>query len=425
VAKPKSASDPRSDVAKDRDRIVHSSALRRLQRKSQIFGSQTSDFFRTRLTHTLECAQIGRAIALAAPNADWGSVVEDPDDRADLVEAACLAHDLGHPPFGHNGEVALRDELHSRVGRLFEGNAQSFRVVTLLEPKTHGKPARGDDRWVGLNLTRTTLRAMTKYPWAENDDRVDAEHPKFSVYHDPLDEEVWEWVWDGATPARTLATSILDVADDIAYAAHDFEDGVWAGLIPLHDLLGREDALQPLAERLIKDGVFADEDAFQEAFFAMMGTIATSDWAKNPFDRSKHSRSYLKRFCAHQIEGFIRAVTDGDTFAPPTTATGQRLELLKTMARIWMIDRPDLRTKKFAQRQVIHDLFDGYLGDPGMLPSQEDLHEMTAAYLAAGDAPNVAHARYVCDHIAGMTDLYAVGVHDEMYRGSQTLQLIM
>ena len=389
-------------------------------------GSQSSEFFRTRLTHTIECAQIGRAIALAAKNADWDSVVDDHADRADLIEAACSSPRPGHPPFGHNGEVALQQQMDTLVSRLFEGNAQSFRVVSFIEPKTHGPVVTGGDRWVGLNLSRTTLKAMAKYPWAEDDPRVDRQHPKFSLYRDPLDEEVWRWVWDGANPAPTLATEILDVSDDIAYAVHDFEDGVWSGMIPLHDLLQRDEARAPLIERLVGTGKpFARENDLHTSFMAMMATVANRDWAKNPFDRSKHSRSYLKTFCADLIERLIEAVTRGQSFALPDPRTAQDLALLKALARIWMIDRPDLRTKKFAQRRLIAELFAGYMEEPEMLPSQVDLREAITLYQAMGQSDDVTRARYICDHIAGMTDLYAVGVHEEMHRASQTLQLIM
>jgi dGTPase len=153
----------RSPVAKDRDRIVHSGALRRLQRKSQIVGVQSDDFFRTRLTHTYECAQIGRGIALRSSKSDWKSVVQKFSDLPDLVEAACLAHDLGHPPFGHNGEQALQTMMARHAQGLFEGNAQSFRIVSNLELKY-----QDENRSYGLNLTRTTLKAILKYPWDEH-----------------------------------------------------------------------------------------------------------------------------------------------------------------------------------------------------------------------------------------------------------------
>lgn len=138
----------RSPVAKHRDRIIHCGAFRRLQRKSQIVGVQSSDFFRTRLTHTVECAQIARGIAQRSTATDGlDEVVEDVEHLPDLLEAAALAHDLGHPPFGHNGEEALRELMRKHAQGLFEGNAQSFRIVTSLEPKIQGPAPRGNSPW--------------------------------------------------------------------------------------------------------------------------------------------------------------------------------------------------------------------------------------------------------------------------------------
>jgi dGTPase len=233
----------RSEVVKDRDRIIHSSAFRRLQGKSQVFGAQTTDFFRNRLTHSLECAQIGHAIATRVGGAPWSPCASSLEDFATVVEAACLAHDIGHPPFGHNGEEALSGCLKANLdGHLFEGNAQSFRIVTYVEPKQFGEVKAGYERWLGLNLTRTTLKAIQKYPWIETDARVEEKTPKFSVFDDPDDHAYFDWVWGPETPAKTLATEIMDVADDIAYATHDLEDGVWSGMIPLYDLVGTDDA---------------------------------------------------------------------------------------------------------------------------------------------------------------------------------------
>ncbi|MCW2926369.1 MAG: deoxyguanosinetriphosphate triphosphohydrolase, partial [Thermoleophilia bacterium] len=161
--------DPRPDVAVDRDRIVHSHAFRRLQRKTQIVGVHSIDFFRTRLTHTIECAQLGRALSMRLTDGSWAEVVDEQSHLPDLVEAACLAHDLGHPPFGHTGEEALDQLLRERWGMRFEGNAQSFRIVTLLEPKKYARLESPVGRPLGLDLTRATLRAMMKYPWRESE----------------------------------------------------------------------------------------------------------------------------------------------------------------------------------------------------------------------------------------------------------------
>lgn len=442
-----STSDQRSEVAKDRDRIVHSGALRRLQRKSQIVGAQTSDFFRTRLTHTLECAQIGRGVARSLPGAPWEEVVTEFDHFPDLVEAICLAHDLGHPPFGHNGELALQEEMRTHCNSLFEGNAQSFRIVTYLEPKTLGQTADNRDRWVGLNLTRTTLRSMCKYPLKETPAMRKKRHPKFGIYEDPLDEEVFSWMWDGdpATADRTLATEILDLADDLAYAVHDFEDGVWSGMIPLYALMEEDDQAVTALSRKVQDRdrdrkgkakLFPKREvelALNDLLAPLKSeaervrskvTVKSKHWAERPFDRSKESRANLKNFCAFLIGEVIEDVTSGGKFSPPSEDVQRRIDLLTGMAWVWMIERSDLATKRYAQRGVVKDLFDGYWKHPEMLPNQEEWQ----AIVEPGREDDVVwreKARTICDHIAAMTDLYAASVHREMYQAGQTLALQM
>ena len=215
-------SSARTEFERDRARILHSSALRRLGEKTQVLGPISDDFVRTRLTHSLEVAQVGRELGK-----ELGA---DPD----VVDAACLSHDLGHPPFGHNGERAL-DAAAASIGG-FEGNAQTLRVVTRLEPKVIGAggvPA-------GLNLSRATLDAICKYPWVKSGGPDLAKSTrKFSVY--PDDAPVFAWMRQGAPAGRRcLEAQIMDLSDDIAYSVHDMEDAVATRKLDPADLFDDE-----------------------------------------------------------------------------------------------------------------------------------------------------------------------------------------
>ncbi|HEY9394390.1 MAG TPA: deoxyguanosinetriphosphate triphosphohydrolase, partial [Nocardioides sp.] len=217
----------RTQFERDRARVVHAASTRRLAAKTQVVGPQADDFVRNRLTHSLEVAQVAR---------DLSRALNGPDSpQPDIAETAALAHDLGHPPFGHNGEKALNAWAADIGG--FEGNAQTLRLLTRLEPKVFGP----DGRSYGLNLTRASLDASCKYPWAEATGVADPSgRQKFGFYHDDVD--VFRWLRAGAPDRRLcIEAQVMDLSDDIAYSVHDFEDAVVNGYIDVEALGARVD----------------------------------------------------------------------------------------------------------------------------------------------------------------------------------------
>lgn len=276
--------DERSPFEHDRSRIIHSVAFRKLQGKTQIFEPQAADFMRTRLSHSIEVAQIGRGLAkrFGVPGS--------------LVEAACLGHDLGHPPFGHTGEEVLASKMEEHAG--FEGNAQTFRVVTHLEPK--------HKNYRGLDLCRATLLSLIKYPFRWNEATKDS---KF-LYRDDV-EAYEDWLFDGTNirlldapdprPPRTLPCQLMDWADDIAYSVHDLEDGIASGL--LRPSTWRSDQFMETVHRSTAEapGVWIDEDdpteqEISEKLEPLIDALAPSE-PEIPLDIIREvSRQYINEF---------------------------------------------------------------------------------------------------------------------------------
>ena len=281
----------RSAFERDRARVLHSASLRRLAAKTQVVAVGDADFPRTRLTHSLECAQIGRGI---------GSVIGcDPD----LVETACLAHDIGHPPFGHNGEMALADLAAACGG--FEGNAQTLRLLTRLETKVPG---------AGLNLTRASLDAIVKYPWPAPLDGPavpsigDAPAPpKFNYYAD--DAEVFGWIRQGAPDRRRcLEAQVMDWADDVAYSVHDVEDGLHAGLVTSAQL---HDASERTSVALVAQRFYCPPDSVTIAELTAVfdNLMALDCWPKS-FDGGPDALAALKNLTSELVGRFCVAAQD-------------------------------------------------------------------------------------------------------------------
>jgi dGTPase len=391
----------RSPFSRDRARVLHSAALRRLAGKTQVVGpgegAEISGIPRTRLTHSLEVAQIGSGIA------------EELGCDPDVVDTAGLAHDIGHPPFGHNGERAL-DEVAQACGG-FEGNAQTLRILTRLEPKVPS---------AGLNLTRASLDAATKYPWPRGPGIR-----KFGAYADDLD--TLAWVREGAPEQRRcLEAQVMDWADDIAYSVHDVEDGVRSGRISfgiLRDRTERAAVAELAAKHFSPEPVSALEDAAED----LLRLPLMAGFVQQPYDASLDAQVALKQLTSELVGRFATAAVAGtraiagdgvltryaaDLVVPPRVHA--EVALLKAVAVRYVMADPVRLRLQAEQREVLLELVEAIAaGAPNTLvgPLRED-------WRAAPD--DLARWRVVIDQVATLTDQQAYAWHTRLVPGRST-----
>ena len=376
----------RTEFMRDRARLIHSAALRRLAAKTQVAVPWENDFQRTRLSHSLECAQIGREFG--------ASLGADPD----LIDTACLAHDLGHPPFGHNGEAALA-EVAKEIGG-FEGNAQTFRILTRLEAKTYV-----EDRSVGLNLTRASLDACTKYPWSASENSK-----KFGVYQD--DQEIFNWMRQGAPKnVRTFEAQIMDWSDDVSYSVHDFEDAIVASQLSVPDI---DEDLAEISVILDRDYLKADSAEISSALERLQ---KLSCWPLG-FDGMHRDLAHLKDSTSQLIgrfvfesekatrakygEGDLRRF-DADLVIPREQQV--EVALLKAISAFYLIQAPEAQARYAKQRKVIYELVEMIDGAGAQVLDTVFLN----AWHTASSAD--ARLRVIIDQVASLTDPAAYALH--------------
>jgi len=364
VVEPESAT--RTPFARDRDRIIHCTAFRRLKEKTQVFVAHEGDHFRTRLTHSLEVAQIARSLATALGL------------DADLAETIALAHDLGHPPFGHAGEDELQVQMTGFGG--FDHNVQTFRVVTRLE--------RRYPRFDGLNLTWETLEGVIKHngPVADKLDK-----PSWSAiaeFDAEYDLRLGGWA--------SAEAQVAALADDIAYNNHDVDDGVQAGLFQLEELreiplIGPHVASATADYPACEPGILRLE-AVRRMIGAMVGDVLAE--TRRRAEAGNVASPEDVRTLGHALVAFSRDMVED--------LSALRAFLMERMYRHWRVNR----TRSQARR-MLAEMFHLFMAEPDVLPAEW--------YGRAQDRDDAGRARVVCDYIAGMTDRYAIEEHRKLF----------
>lgn len=420
--------DHRDPFQRDRARILHSAAFRRLQSKTQVMGSGQSDFYRTRLTHSLEAAQIGSGIT-AQLRCKYPELCQALFPATDsLIEAICLAHDIGHPPFGHGGEVALHYMMHKHGG--FEGNGQTFRIVARLEPFSEQH---------GMNLTRRTLLGLMKYPQTlakltqqpktcklTSHRQLKAEdwHPPKGLYCD--DAKIIDWVLSPLsvkdrilfqqikpskstkshqkTRFKSLDCSIMELADDIAYGIHDLEDAIVTGVVSQNDF--DQHVIEKLKE--------ADDPWLHEY---------SKSLTKKLFSEQHHLQKDAIGGLVNYLITAIELTNVNDTFtevnfdedllkfnATLPNVTKQVLQVFKDFVYEFVIKQTSIQRLEYRGQQIVMELFEALSSDPlRLLPSNSAKRWQQA--INNGDNAN----RVIADYIAGMTDEYATKLYQTLF----------
>jgi dGTPase len=441
---------------RDYARLIHSAAFRRLQGKTQLFPGKESDFFRNRLTHSLEVAQIAKSIAIRINSTE--SYFKQQPISTDLVETAALAHDLGHPPFGHNGEKAL-DQCMRDVGG-FEGNAQSLRILAKLE-KRQTRTARddiavsvldGSDNRAGLNLTYRTMASVLKYDNEipslrdENSDVVKG----YYYTESDLVRDIKKHLGVGSQPLKTIECSIMDVADDIAYSTYDLEDSFKARFLSPASMVAIDEPLaqkvaNEVSKRLRKsypeltndECEFDIEDVYLTLlmiFEEVFDTETLHEFSQGEWDeavtawlvaseavttsRDVTENGYYRSTLTSELVGsFIRSVQL--TFNPKLpllssvrldVETFKRLEVLKNYTFQALIMSPMLKVAEYRGRDIVSQIFSAIRRDEGHLLMPSDFQELYSQLREPAEK-----RRVICDFIAGMTDRYAVQFYGRLF----------
>lgn len=395
---PQKKGEVRSCFEVDRSRVIHSSSFRRLQGKTQVFSPGEGDFYRNRLTHSLEVAQIGKGLALRL-GAD-----------TDLIEAVCLAHDLGHAPFGHAGGEALAKIMKDRGG--FEANAQNIRMVALLEERR--------EDYVGLNLTRSTVDGLLKYKVMYDKDKSDIK--KF-YYDDECSRNAVKWASKHGHPAQdtlSFECQIMSWADEVAYAVHDFEDALHGGFITLNTAKD-SDLVQAIHEEVSKElqgdaGSVSKqflEDQWNWLIERMTQRLSLSS------EQTQKGKAARKHLTSDLITYFIHGASRTEDGSAKTdryryhiqipVEVSTRQLLLNKFIELKVMRSYNVQSLEAKGKMMIEKLFDAMMNDPERLLPEDWRIKLGKCN---GDQEI---ARTVCDYISGMTDAFAGRMYARLF----------
>ena len=390
--------DQRGPFQRDRDRVLYCSAFRRLAGVTQIARAGEADFFHTRLTHTMKVAQVGRRLAEHILH-DQPTEADALGLDAEVVETACLAHDLGHAPFGHLGETVLnRLVLDKGDQDGFEGNAQSFRIITKLAVRFECD---------GLDLTRATLAACIKYPWYR-DQRSENKSKKWGVYSTERDD--FEFARQKSTDTtKTAEAELMDWADDIAYSVHDLEDFHRGRLLPWRIIFGDQGR-----DRLVKSALEGDKSISSNRLRKAHGRLArlvdglVGDLFDQPYEGTREQRRAIRLVTSTLIGRYIKSIKlripDREDvpcveFNPDARA---EVQILKRIAKEYIIETPSLQGQQHGQTRVLEDLFEDLFsqGSERFVPRRFE-------HMLSGGS----RARCVTDCLASLTETETVALH--------------
>lgn len=414
--------DHRSPYQRDKARILHSAAFRRLQSKTQVLGIGIGDFYRTRLTHSLEASQIGQGIA-AQLSIKYPALTEELGLDTVLIEALCLAHDIGHPPFGHGGEIALNYMMHEHGG--FEGNGQTFRIVTRLEPYT---PEHG------MDLCRRTLLGLVKYPNTIDNlvtsyrahPNVDYRSVKAGDWHPPKglyvdDQDALNWLLSGLntsdrqhfqswinpiqtnahrkTQFKSFDCSIMELADDIAYSVHDLEDALVMGIV--NQQIFTRELVEPVCD--IQDAPWFKDN---------MAMLSEQLFSPHHHERKDAIGALVNAFITSiEIKSMDPAFSE-DLLKYNATfpdAYEQAITVFKQFVFKHVIRKSEIQQLEYKGQQVVMELFNAFASDPERLLPENTQNRWRKANKTGNGI------RVIADYISGMTDEFASRMHGNLF----------